>query len=266
MRSIWKGAISFGLVNIPISMYTASHEKEISFVLLHKKDLSEIRYARMCKAEDKEVPWNEIVKGYEYDKGNYVVMEDSDFEKADVKKTKTIEIINFIEEEEVDSIYYVKPYFLEPQKNADKAYGLLREALKKSKKVGLAKYVLRNREHLAVIKVYEDVLILNELRYSNELVQPKDLQIPEVGKANSKEVEMAIKLIDQLTVPFKPVAYKDTYTEELKQIIKQKAKGKPIHPKSEKPPSTKIHDIMSLLQASLDTKKKPVKKSSKKTA
>lgn len=263
MRSIWKGSLSFGLVNIPIRMYVASHEKEISFVMLHKKDLSEIRYARICKTEDKEVPWNEIVKGFEYEKGDYVVMDESDFEKADVKKTKTVEIINFIKEDEIDSIYYVKPYFLEPDKNADKAYALLREALIKSKKVGLAKYVLRNREHLAVVKVYEDVLILNELRYFQELVQPKDLEIPPVEKTSPREVDMAMKLIDQLTVPFKPAAYKDTYTAEIKKIIKQKAKGRPIHPKTEKAPKTKIHDIMSLLQASLDTKKKPAKKSSK---
>lgn len=263
MRSIWKGALSFGLVNIPIRLYTASREKEISFVLLHKKDLSEIRYARICKTEDKEVPWSEIVKGYEYEKGEYVVLEDADFEKADLKKTKTIEIVSFIEEDEIDSVYYVKPYFLEPDKNADKAYALLREALKKSKKVGLAKYVLRNREHLAVVKVHEDVLILNELRYLNELVKPKDLEIPEAGKSNSKEVDMAMKLIDQLTVPFKPTAYKDTYIEEIKQIIKQKAKGRPVHPKTEKPKSAKIHDIMSLLQASLETKKKPPKKGRK---
>lgn len=263
MRSIWKGALSFGLVNIPIRMYTASREKEISFVLLHKKDLSEVRYARICKAEDKEVPWSEIVKGYEYEKGDFVVMQDADFEKANLKKTKTIEIISFIEEEDVDSIYFVKPYFLEPDKNAEKVYALLREALKKSKKVGLAKYVLRNREHLAVVKVHDDVIILNELRYQNELVRPEDLQIPPVGKSTSKEVDMAIQLIDQLTAPFNPKEYKDTYTEEIKQLIKQKAKGRPVHPKTEKQPTTKIHDIMSLLQASLETKKKPQKKSRK---
>lgn len=259
MRSLWKGSISFGLVNIPVRMYTASHDKEISFVLLHKKDMSQIRYARICKAEDKEVPWSEIVKGYEYEDGDYVVLQDKDFEKINLKKTRTIEIVNFIDEPEVDSIYYVKPYFLEPDKNGEKAYGLLREALQKSNKVGLAKYVLRNREHLAVIKAHEDMIILNELRYENELVPPKDLKIPS-EKANSKELGMAIQLINQLTVPFNPKKYKDTYTEEVKEVIKQKAKGRPVHPKGEKEPkSTKIHDIMTLLQESLE--KKPGKKS-----
>lgn len=261
MRAIWKGSISFGLVNIPINMYTASHVKEISFVLLHKKDMSEIRYARMCKTEEKEVPWKDIVKGYEYEKGDFVVLGDKDFEKANLKKTKTIEIVNFVNEEEIDSIYYVKPYFLEPGKQAEKAYGLLREALKKSKKVGLARYVLRNREHLGVIKFYENMLILNELRYETELLKPEELTLPEAVKANSKELNMAVQLIDQLTIPFNPKKYKDTFTEEIKQIIKQKAKGRPIHPKTEEPPVSKVHDIMSLLEASLE--KKPAKKNQK---
>lgn len=266
MRAIWKGAISFGLVNIPVRLYTASHEKEVSFVLLHKKDFSEVRYARICKNEEKEVPWSEIVKGYEYESGNYVVLDDADFEKANLKKTKTIEILNFVEGEEIDSIYYVKPYFLEPEKNAQNAYSLLREALKKSKKVGLAKYVLRNKEHLAVIKVHEDMLVLNEMRYQNELVMPKDLVIPENKKLSSKEIDVALQLIDHLTVPFNPKEYTDTYTEEIKQIIRQKAKGKPVHLKHEKPPSSKIVDMMELLQESLKSTKKPAKKAAKKPA
>lgn len=261
MRAIWKGSISFGLVNIPINMYTASHEKELSFVMLHKKDLSEVRYARMCKAEEKEIPWKEIVKGYEYEKGNFVVLQDEDFEKANLKKTKTIEIVHFVDEDEVDTVYYAKPYFLEPDKNSANAYNLLREALKKSKKIGIARYVLRNREHLAVIKVHGNMIVLNELRYQNELVSAEELKIPTSGKPNAKEVEIAIQLINQLTVPFKPQEYKDTFTEEIKQIIKQKAKGRPIHPKTQEPRPTKVHDIMSLLKASLETKKKPSKKS-----
>lgn len=263
-RAIWKGNISFGLVNIPISMYTASREKEISFIMLHKKDHSQIRYARMCKVEEKEIPWNEIVKAYEYEKGEYVVLSDDDFEKANLKKTKSIEIVHFVDEEDIDSIYYTKPYFLEPGKNSENAYALLREALKKSKKVGIARYVLRNREHLAVLKIHEDILILNELRYFNEVIIPKDLEIPAKAKQSAKEVDIAIQLINQLTVPFKPKEYKDTYEEEIKQIIKQKAKGKPVHPKTTEPKPTKVQDIMSLLKASLE-KDKP-KPRRKKTA
>lgn len=251
-RALWKGAISFGLVNIPVHLYTATEEHELSFVLLHKKDLSEIRYARICKTEEKEVPWSDIVKGYEYAKGDYVVMNDEDFEKANPKKTKTIEIVSFVEESEIDSMYYVKPYFLEPEKNSANAYSLLRDALKKSKKVGLAKYILRNREHLAVIKIHENMLILNQLRYQNELQEP-ELNIP-ATKASAKEIDIAIQLINHLTEPFKPEKYKDSYTEEVKEIIKKKSKGKPVHPKTEEPKSTKIHDMMSLLKASLEEK------------
>jgi DNA end-binding protein Ku len=260
MHAIWKGALSFGLVNIPIHMYTASREKEISFVMLHKKDHSEIRYVRMCKTENKEVPWKEIVKAYEFEKGNFVILQDEDFEKVNLKKTKTIEIIQFIEEDEIDTMYYVKPYFLEPDKNAENAYKLLREALRKSKKVGLAKYVIRNREHIAVVKVHENMLILNELRYQNELIGAEDLKIPPQSKLIGKEIDIAIQLINHLTAPFTPQKYKDTYSEELKQMIKKKAKGRPIHPKTEEESSSKVHDIMSLLQASLENKKKPSKK------
>lgn len=223
MRAIWKGSLSFGLVNIPVHLYVASHEKELSFVLLHNKDHSRIRYAKICVKEDKEVPWDEIVKGYEYEKGDYVVLQDEDFEKANLKKTKTIELMNFIDESEIDTFYYVKPYFLEPDKNAVKAYNLLHDALKITQKVGLAKFVLHNREHLAVVKVHENMLVLNELRYQNEIVNPKELTIPasEKTKTQKKELDMAILLIDQLTIPFEPKAYKDTYIEELKQIIKK---------------------------------------------
>lgn len=258
MRSIWKGSISFGLVNIPINMYVASQAKEISFVMLHKKDLSEIRYARICKTEEKEVPWSDIVKGYELEKGDFVVFDEKDFEKANLKKTKTIEMMSFVDEDEIDTMYYVKPYFLEPGRNADKAYSLLRDALKKSKKVGLASFILRNKEHIAVIRPYENLLILNELRYQTELLQADDLNVPAM-KVNPKELDMAIQLIEQMKVPFDPKKYNDTYTEEIKKMIKQKAKGKPIHPKTKEAPSPKIHDIMSLLEASLE--KKPTKKS-----
>ncbi len=260
MRSIWKGFISFGLVNIPVRMYTASQDKEISFVLLHKKDLSHIHYARICEAENKEVPWEEIVKGFEMENGNVVVFQDSDFEKVNGKKTRTIEIMNFIDEDEIDSIYYVRPYFLEPDKNGEKAYALLRDALKKSKRVGLAKYVLRNREHLAVVKFYDNMIIINELRYESELRKSKELKIPAVV-TQSKEINMAIELIDQLTVSFNPKKYKDTYVEEVKQIIKRKAHGRPLQPKKEKHPSPKVHDIMTLLEESLG--KKILKKTEK---
>ncbi len=260
MRSVWKGALSFGLVNIPVHMYTASHTKEISFKLLHKKDHSEIRYAKVCKTEEKEVPWEEIVKAYEFEEGEFIIFDEKDFEKVNQKKTKTIEITGFVHENEIDSLYYVKPYYLEPDKNSEKVYALLREALKKSKKVAIAKYVIRNREHMAVIKIHDNILVLNELRYHEELASTEELHIPEVTKGNSREVQMAMQLIEHLTTTFKPEKYKDTYVEEIKKIIKQKSKGKVVHTKTKEVPPTKFQDIMELLKAGLETDKKPKKR------
>jgi DNA end-binding protein Ku len=262
MRVIWKGSISFGLVNIPVKMYHASRDHELKFVLLHKKDLSEIRYARICKSEDKEVPWEELVKGFEFQKGEYVVMNQEDFEKANVKKTRTIEIVSFANEDEIDPIFYEKPYYLEPDKNAESTYALLCEALRKSKKVGIAKYVIHNREHIAVLKPYHNAILLNQMRYDDEMVKLKELEIPDIGKIPAKEVDIAIKLIDHLTKPFTAKEYKDTYTEEIKEIIAQKAKGKKIVAKGKEPKPTKVTDIMSLLKASLQAPKKTPKRRS----
>jgi len=252
MRALWKGSISFGLVHIPVKLYSASQEKEFKFVMLHKKDLSQIRYARICKVEDKEVPWDEIVKGYEYQPGEYVILTEEDLKNANLEKSKSIEILHFINEDEIDTIYYTKPYFLEPEKNAGNPYTLLLEALKKSKKVGIAKFVLHNREHLAVIKPYGNAIILMELRYEEELRNSKDLNIPVKEKTSAQELSIALKLIDHLTAKFKPSEYTDTYTDEIKEMIEKKAKGKKVHPKGQEVKPSKIHDIMSLLKASLD--------------
>jgi DNA end-binding protein Ku len=263
MRALWKGSISFGLVNIPVKMFTASREQELKFIMLHKKDMSQIRYAKMCKQEDKEIPWEEIVKGFEYQPGEYVVMNDEDFQKANLSKSKAIEIQDFVKESEIDTVYYTKPYFLEPEKNAITAYALLREALVKSKKVGIAKFVLHNREHLAVIKPYENAIVLNELRYANEIVATEELTLPSKEHISDKELAIALKLIDHLTTSFKVSKYKDTYVDEMKAIIEQKAKGKKIHPKGQEPKPTKVQDIMSLLKASLETPKESPKKAKK---
>lgn len=264
MRALWKGSISFGLVNIPVKMFTASHEKAIKFVMLHKKDLSEIRYAHVCKSEEKEVPWDEIVKGYKNDSGNYVIMDDEDFKKVNLDKSKTIEIIHFIKEDEIDTIFYNKPYFLEPEKNAGNAYSLLLEALKKSKKVGIAKFVWHNREHLAVIKPYENAIILNELRYASELVKVKELSLPAKEKSSPQALTIALKLIDHLTAAFKPNEYTDTYVADMKEMLDKKGKGKKLATSKEPAAkSSKIHDIMSLLKASLEEKPKKPKKQAK---
>lgn len=265
MRALWKGSITFGLINIPIKLFVASHDREFKFVMLHKKDHSQIRYARICKAEDKEVPWEEIVKGYEYEPGEFIIMNDEDFKKANLTKSKSIEILDFVDEDEIDSVFYSKPYVMEPEKNADKAYVLLREALRKSKKVAVAKFVLHNREHLAAIKAYEKAIVLNELRYLDEIVQPSDLNLPDQEKVSAKEMDMAVQLIENLSTSFNPENYKDTYTDEIKEIIEQKAKGRPIHPKGKEAKPSKVQDIMSLLKASLNEHPKK-SKTKRKTA
>lgn len=253
MRPLWKGSISFGLVNIPVKMYTASEDVEFKFKMLHKKDLSEIRYSKICKVEDKEIPWNEIVKGYEYEPGQYVILSEEDFENANLEKSTSIKILHFIDEEEINTVFYSKPYFLEPDKNAANAYILLLEALRESRKVGIAKFVLHHREHLAVIKPFENAIILNELRYAHELKKPSYLDIPEKVKASPEELDVALKLIDHLTAKFHPLEYKDTYTDEIQKMIEKKAKGKKITPQGhEIKKVTKVHDMMSLLKASLE--------------
>ena len=261
MHSIWKGAISFGLIHIPVRLYSASRSRELKFKLLHKKDLGEIRYARICKVDGKEIPWEEIVKGYEYQEGDYVVLTEEDFESADPKKSKTVEIIDFTEEGAIDTIYFSTPYYLEPQKGAEKAYILLREALKKSKKVAVGHFVFKQHEHLGVIKPKGDILVLNQLRYNSELIAPKGLNIPKKSEASKKEIDIALEFIKQLTKPFKPEEYFDTYTEEIKEIIKKKAKGqKVVIKKGQVPKSAKVHDIMALLKESLEQHKKKTKK------
>lgn len=260
MKAIWKGALTFGLIHIPVNLYTATEERELKFVMLHKPDMSEIRYAKICKAEEKEVPYSEIVKGYEIEEGNYVVLTQEDFKEANVEKTKSIEIQEFTNEDEIDTIYYDKLYYLEPGKNADKAYNLLLEALRKSKKVAIAKFVLRNHERMAIVKPHGKLLILNQIRLPSEILKPQ-VEIPEKAKIPEKEMAMALKLIDQQTEHFHPEKFKDTYVEDLKKLIEQKAKGGKTRKKGkESQPTTKVHDIMSLLKASLEQEEHPKKR------
>jgi DNA end-binding protein Ku len=257
MRAIWSGAISFGLINIPIKLYSATAtEQKLEFDMLHKKDLSPIRFARVCRTDGHEIPYNEIVKGYEYQKGDYIVLSEEDFKQASPRKTKTVDILDFVKETEIDPIFYEKPYFLEPDKGAEKAYALLREALKKSKKVGVANFVLRNKEHLAVIKPYGKAILLNQLRFQEELRKPEGLNLPDASQARAKEIDMALALIDQLSEHFKPEDYKDTYKQELKKVIEAKAKGKKIKIKEKEPEATDVVDLVAMLKASLKKQQK----------
>lgn len=258
MRSIWTGSLAFGLISIPVRLYSASDAQKVDLDMLHKKDLSPIRYAIMCKQEEKEIPYKEVIKGYQLEDEQYVTVTKEDFESIGFEKSDVIDIQLFTEESSINSIYYEKPYYLEPGKGASKAYTLLREALEKSGKVALAKFVLRNREHLAVIKVYEDVLILNQIRYQQEIRKHDELKIPK-EKTTAKEMNMALQLIEQLTEGFNPEEYKDTYADDLLAIIKSKSKGKKkeVHKEKKKIEETKTKDLMKQLKASLAQGKKP---------
>lgn len=265
MRAVWSGAMSFGLVNIPVSMYSAVAPKELSFHFLHKKDLSPIRFARVCRQDGKEIPYDDIVRGYEYAKGDYVVLTEEDFKKANVREVSTIDIMNFVEEAEIDVRYFEKPYYLEPKKGSAKAYALLAEALRRAKKVAIARFVIHKKEHLAAIKSQDGMLVLEQIRFQEELREPKIDTPPAMKKTASSEVDLALQLIDQLTVPFKPETYKDTYTEDLKQIIEQKAKGRTPKAKGVAPEPVQVHDLMEILKKSLKEEQKRVSAHAKKS-
>jgi DNA end-binding protein Ku len=260
MRSIWSGAISFGLVNIPVKLNSAVESSEgLDFDMLSKKDMAPIRYARIDTKTGKEVPWKEIVKGFQYAKGKYVVVTDEDFAKASPEKSKTIDIIQFVKEEEIDPIFYEKPYYLIPDKGADKSYHLLIKALEETKTIGLAEFMLRNRMHICALKSYNGVLLLNQMRYQDEIREIPEVEKSKGQRLSPKEIQLATKLIHQLTEEFNPSAFKDTYVNELKKVIKAKAAGKDIHIAEPKRATATVKDLMEVLKQSLDagsTKKK----------
>lgn len=254
MRAIWTGSISFGLINIPIKIFSAVQESSLDMDMLDKKDHANIKFKRVNENTGKEVTYSNIVKGYKLE-DKYVILEDEDFEAADAVKTKTIDIQSFAFEKEIESIYYEQPYYLEPDKGAMKAYGLLRDALEKSGKVGVTSFVLRNKESLAILKPYKNVILLNKIRFAQEIRETSELKVPAVAKRKTKEMDMATKLINQLTEEFDISNFKDEYTAKLLKIIKNKAKGK----KQAAPKLKVVHkqsdDLMSMLKASLENKK-----------
>jgi len=253
MRAIWSGSLSFGLVNIPVKLFSATQQQEISFDMLAKKDLSPIRYARIATTTNKEVPWKEIVKGFEIKKGKYVVVTEEDFAKASPEKSRAIDIVQFVQEEDIDPIYYDKPYYLTPDKGAEKSYFLLLRALEQSKKVALAEFMLRNRAHICAVKPYNGVLLLDQMRYQSEIREAPEIPEAKKAKLSPKEIDLALKLIDQLTETFEPSAYKDTYVESLKKIIDAKAAGKKIAVPAERKTTADVKDLMSVLKQSLST-------------
>lgn len=254
MRPIWTGSISFGLINIPVKIFSAVQESSLDLDMLDGKDHSNIKYKKVNENTGKEVVLADIVKGYKID-DSYVILEDTDFEAADAVKTKTIEIINFADEKEIDSIYYEQPYYLEPDKAAHKAYALLRDSLKASGKVGVTSFVLRNKESLAILKPYEKVIVLNRIRFTQEIKETSTLKLPPVSKTKTKEMDMADKLIDQLTEKFDISKYKDNYTAKLLKIIKNKSKGKKSSTPKMKVVYKQSDNLMDMLKASLGGKK-----------
>jgi len=254
MRAIWKGAISFGLVNIPIALYPATRAEELRFRLLRASDQSPVNYKRVAEADGKEVPWDQIVKGYEYEKGKYVILKDEDFQRVDIEATQTVDITTFVKLDEVNPIFFQKPYYMEPGKGGDRAYALLREALKASGKIAIAKVVIKTRQHLAAVKPQGDGLMLELMHFASELLTMDEIRVPASAPVGRKELQMAQALVDSMSDDWKPDEYVDEYREALEKVIEEKVKKgttSGLHPPS-KPRPTNVIDLVSVLQESLN--------------
>jgi DNA end-binding protein Ku len=258
MHSIWTGNLSFGLINIPIKIYSGTAGTEIELNMLHKTDLSPIRYAKVCRKDGKELTQNDIVKGYEYKPGDYVVLTTEDIKKLNAERSQVIDVVGFVKESEIDTIYFEKPYYLEPGKGSEKAYTVLRESLKKSKKVGVAKFVIHSREHLGIIKPHKNILVLEQMRFEDQVASLDKLDIPKHPTIRAKELMVATSFIEHLTEHFNPSDYKDTFHKKITTLIKQKIKGHvPTKAVKERVVSpTKTADLMTMLQESLEKAKK----------
>ena len=267
-RVLWKGSISFGLVYVPVGLYPAEQPKELSFNLLDKRDHSPVGYKRFNKNTQEEVPLDQIVKGYEYEDDQYVLMGDEDFRQANIKANETFEITDFVPLEQIAPYYFDKPYFLEPQKKGEKVYALLRDVLARTQKVGIGKVVLRNKEHLGALIAYDNVLILNLLRFGHEIRDIKNLQLPDKNAENSsisgKEMDMAQMLVESMSGDWKPEKYKDDYYDDVMKLIDEKVKtgrteeiSQPS--KEEEPQTGKVLDLMQLLKRSVENKGTPEK-------
>ena len=261
MRAIWKGSISFGLVNIPIALFPATRKEDVSFRQLRADDFSPIRYKRVAEADGEEVPWEKIAKGYEYEKGQFVLVTDEDFEKAMPEATQSIDITEFVDLSSIDPMFFDKPYYLEPQKGGKKAYALLRETLKETGKVGIARVVIKTRQHLAAVKPKDDALVLELMHFPEEVLEPAGLDLPGEEKLGKKELDMAKSLVETMSGKWSPAEYHDDYREKLIALIEEKVKhgGKEIPGAKAKPKAaTNVVDLVAVLQRSLaETKKKP---------
>lgn len=253
-KPIWKGKIVFGLVQIPVALYDATKPPPLKLRLLRKKDSCPVGYARVCQETGEEILAEEIVRGFEYEKGKFVILTKSDLQKASEVRPKIIEIVQFVDEDQVASRFFQKPYFLEPGSEAKKPYALLREALKRSRKAAIARFVLRTREHLGILKGEEKVIYLHQLRYDWELRSPKNLNLPGTEEMKVEELDMAVKLIEYLSTPFRPEVYESTYLKKLSQVVEEKAREQ-LPPAKKQLPAGEKDEFLKKLQASLEMSK-----------
>jgi DNA end-binding protein Ku len=271
MRAIWKGAISFGLVNIPVALQNASRTEELRFKLLRGSDLSPVNYKRVAQVDGKEVPWNEIVKGYEYEKDKFVVLKDEDFKRVDLEATDTIDIVDFVDVAQINPMYFYKPYYLEPLKGGAAAYQLLRQVLFDTKKVGISKVIIKTRQHLAAVKANSDILVIELMRFADELVPASVVKVSKEKKPSAKELTMAKTLVNQMSEDWDPDRYTDEYRSALMKLIDKKVAsgGKSLPEEGRKAQKmTNVIDLASVLAQSLadaGKAKKPAKPAAKKT-
>jgi DNA end-binding protein Ku len=280
-RGLWKGAISFGLVNVPVELFSAEkRSSELDFTMLDKRDLAPVGYKRYNKSTGEDVPWAEIVKGYEYDDDKYVVLSDEDFRRANVEASKTVDIQAFVDLKDIAPLYFETPYYLAPGKRGEKAYALLRDAMKKAGKAGIATVVIRTRQYLAAVLPQDDVLLMDTLRYADEIKAADELGVPSGAlrhKASAKEIDMALRLIDDMSEKWEPEKFKDTYRDDLMARIKEKIKEGQTEEitrpeKGEKEPArAEVIDLMALLKKSVaqkqeKPKRRPARKAQRRAA
>ncbi len=252
-RSLWKGSISFGLVNIPIELHTAVRDHRPKFRMLHAQDKSPVKYERVCVRDGHAVAWEDLVKGYEYAKGQFVVISKDDFKAAAVEKTRTIDIIDFVEADAIDDRFFETPYYLVPAKGGARAYALLREAVRESGRIGIAKFILRDAQHLAAVEVIDQAIVLSVMRFADELADPKALGFPSSSGLRKAELDMAKALVNSLAGDWDPEKYTDEYRENLLKVIKAKVKGRKVtFEAAEEPQQPEVVDLMERLRRSLD--------------
>jgi DNA end-binding protein Ku len=251
-RAIWKGSIAFGLVNIPIELHTAVRDHRPRFRMLHAKDKSPVKFERVCLREGEPVAWEDLVKGYEYQKGHFVVLTREDFRAAALNKTRTVDIIDFVKAEEIDDRFFETPYYLTPARGGERAYALLRDAIRETGRVGIAKFILRDAQHLAAVEVIDDALVLTMMRFADELVDTRQYDFPASGAVRKGELDMARALVESLAAEWDPSKYTDEYRENLVRVIQGKLKGKKVEPEpTAEPRQAEVVDLMERLRRSL---------------